>query len=63
LIFDETLKELWNIIEFPKAGSKEKAKPINLILSVTKERHLILEKEIDIIETKACGNLVGHGLH
>jgi len=62
LTLDETVKELWKIIDSYKTGSKEKAKSINLILSVTKERRLILEKEIDIIKTKAYRNLVGDRL-
>jgi predicted transcriptional regulator len=63
LTLDETVKELWKIIDSSKTGSKEKAKSINLILSVTKERRLILEKKIDIIKTKAYKNLVGDRLH
>ena len=53
LTLDEAVKELWKIIDSPKTGSKEKAKSINLILNVTKERRSILEKEIDIIKTEA----------
>ena len=62
LILDETVKELWKIIESSKTSSKEKTKSINLILNVTKERRSILEKEIDIIKTKAYRNLVGDRL-
>ena len=62
LILDETVKELWKIIDSSKTSPKEKAKSISLILSVTKERRLILEKEIDIIKTKAYKNLVGDRL-
>ena len=59
LTLDETVKELWKIIDSSKTGSKEKAKSISLIMNVTKERRSILEKEIDIIKTKAYKNLVG----
>ncbi len=62
LTLDETVKELWKIIDSSKTGSKEKAKSINLILHITKERRLILEKKIDIIKTKAYRNLVGDRL-
>jgi predicted transcriptional regulator len=41
LTLDETVKELWKIIDSSKTGSKEKAKSINLILNVTKERRSI----------------------
>jgi hypothetical protein len=47
---------------YPKTGSKEIHLSINLILYITKERHLILEKEIDVIKTKAYRNLVGDRL-
>jgi predicted transcriptional regulator len=62
MTLDEAVKELWKIIDSSKTGSKEKAKSINLILNITKERRLILEKEIDIIKTKAYKNLVGDRL-
>lgn len=62
LTLDETVKELWKIIDSSKTGSKEKAKSINLILNVTKERRSMLEKRIDIIKTKAYRNLVGDRL-
>ncbi len=62
LTLDETVKELWKIIDSSKTRSKEKAKSIGLILSITKERRSILEKEIDIIKTKAYKNLVGDRL-
>ncbi len=61
LTFDETVKELWKIIDLSKTGSKIKAKSINLMLSVTKERYSILKKEIDIIKTKPYKNLVDEG--
>ena len=62
LTLDEAAKELWKIIDSSKTNSKEKAKSISLKLTVTKERHLILEKEIDIIKIKAYKNLVGDRL-
>jgi predicted transcriptional regulator len=62
LTLDETVKELWKIIDSSKTGSKEKAKSISLILSITKERRSIIEKKIDIIKTKAYRNLVGDRL-
>ena len=37
LILDETVKELWKIIDSSKTGSKEKAKSINLILILLKK--------------------------
>jgi hypothetical protein len=40
LIFDETIKELWKIIDSSKPGSKEKTKSIGLILDISKERLL-----------------------
>ncbi len=63
LTLDETVKELWKIIDSSKTSSKEKAKSINLILNVTKERRSMLEKEIDILKTEAYKNLVGDRLH
>lgn len=44
---------------YPKTGSKEIPLLINLILYITKERHSILEKKIDVINTKTYRNLVG----
>ena len=44
LIFDESIKELWKIIDSSKTSSKEKTKSIGLILTITKERRSILEK-------------------
>ena len=38
LTLDESVKELWKIIDSSKTNSKEKAKSIDLILNITKER-------------------------
>lgn len=59
LILGETIKELWKIIDSPKTSYKDKIKSISLILTITKERRLILEKEVDIIRTKIHENLFG----
>jgi hypothetical protein len=59
LNLDEMVEELWKIIDSTKTGSKEKAKSINLILNVTKERSSILEKDVDIIRMKMHKDLFG----
>ena len=60
LILDETVKELWKIIDSSKTSSKEKTKSINLILNITKERRSILEKEIGMLRIKMHENLFGN---
>lgn len=62
LILGETIKELWKIIDAPKSSSKDKTKSISLILSITKERRLILEKEVDIVRMKIHKDLSGNSL-
>jgi hypothetical protein len=52
LIFDETIKELWEIIDLPKYSSKEKTKSIGLILNISKERQSVLEKRIGMLRSK-----------
>jgi len=47
LNLDESIKELWKIVDSSKTGSKEKTKSIGLILTITKERRSILEKKND----------------
>ena len=62
LILSETIKELWKIIDAPKTSSKDKTKSISLLLSITKERRLILEKEVEIIRIKTHKDLFGNSL-
>ena len=62
LVLNETIKELWKIIDSPKAGSKEKTKSINLMLNIIKEFHLILDKEISIMRSKQYNGLLGNKL-
>ena len=57
LIFDESIKELWKIIDSSKTSSKEKTKSIGLILTITKERRSILEKKIGILRSKIHENI------
>jgi len=45
-IFDETIKESWEIIDSSKSSSNEKTKSIGLILNIPKERRSILEKKL-----------------
>jgi len=59
LIYDESIKELWKIIDSSKTGSKEKTKSIGLILTITKERRSILEKKIGMLRSKIHENLFG----
>jgi hypothetical protein len=62
IILKEAIKELWKIIDSPKTSSKDKNKSINLILSITKECRLLLEKEIGLIHSKKIDNLYGNRL-
>jgi predicted transcriptional regulator len=62
LILDESIKELWKIIDAPKTNSKDKVKSIGLILNISKERREILEKQINIMRTKAYENIFGKSL-
>lgn len=62
LILNEAIKEPWKIIDSPKTTSKDKNKSINLILHISKERRLILEKEINIMRMKKSSGLFGNGL-
>lgn len=50
LIFDESIKELWKIIDSSKTSSKEKTKSIGLILTITKEKRSILEKKVVMLK-------------
>ena len=59
LIFDESIKELWKIIDSSKTSSKEKTKSIGLILTITKERRSILEKKADMLKSKIHENFFG----
>jgi hypothetical protein len=56
---DESIKELWKIIDSSKTSSKEKTKSIGLILVITKERRSILEKEVSMRKSKMHENLFG----
>ena len=59
LIFDESIKELWKIIDSSKTSSKEKTKSIGLILTITKEKRSILEKKSSMLMSKIHENLFG----
>ena len=59
LIFDESIKELWKIIDSSKTSSKEKTKSIGLILTITKERRSIMEKKADMLKSKIHENFFG----
>ncbi|MDF0682269.1 MAG: hypothetical protein P0116_15025 [Candidatus Nitrosocosmicus sp.] len=58
-MLNESIKELWKIIDSPKAGSKDKTKSITLILNIIKETHAILDKEIGIMRSKQYNGLLG----
>ena len=62
LVLNETIKELWKIIDSPKDDSNEKTKSINLMLNIIKESHLILDKEISIMRSKQYNGLLGNKL-
>jgi len=59
LIFDESIKELWKIIDSSKTSSKEKTKSIGLILTITRERRSIMEKKADMLKSKIHENFFG----
>lgn len=52
-ILDESMKELWRIIDSSKTRSKDKNKSINLILNIIKQKVAILDKEIYVVR-KLC---------
>jgi len=62
LILDESIKELWKIIDSSKTSSKEKTKSISLILAMSKERRSIVEKKVGILRSKMHENLFGKNI-
>ena len=62
LIFDESIKELWKIVDSSKTNSKEKTKSIGLIINITKEKRSILEKKIGMLKSKKYENLFGKNI-
>lgn len=45
-ILDESIKELWKIIDSPKTSANDKNKSISMIVNIIKQKVVILDKEI-----------------